>query len=370
LSEIRVREADAADNPALTALSKACPSGGGVRVYVDRSPDYFALTRLQGDRWWVGVAEVADGIVGSISAAARTVYLHGAPRDAWYVSDLKVAPRFRGPRLAVADRLVAALQEAGGAVTGFDAPGVLLILAGNRSMERRTAGPRGLARLDRFATLRSLAIPALWAPRGRRAGPAVGRAAAGDLEEMAALWRRVASRRQFAPALDAGSMARTIAAAPGLAAESYLLARGPDGRLEGFLAHWDQRELKRLVISRYPPHLAALRRLYNLAAAAFRAPSLPGGGSPLRIHSLFQVCVPADRPEVLRHLLLHACAAARRRGAALLQLGLDRRDPLLRAVRGLCAQATDAHAYATTAAGRYHGPSLDDRPLHVELALV
>jgi len=80
--------------------------------------------------------------------------------------------------------------------------------------------------------------------------------------------------------------------------------------------------------------------------------------------------VPEDAPDVLRALLLHAHAVHRRSGRLFFTLGLDRRDPLRVALRGLFAQPTYVGAYATTSAGRWQGGRLDGRPLHFESALV
>jgi hypothetical protein len=46
------------------------------------------------------------------------------------------------------------------------------------------------------------------------------------------------------------------------------------------------------------------------------------------------------------------------------------RDPLCAALSGLAAQPTDVGAYVLTPTGAYSGPSLSDRPLHYEIALV
>jgi hypothetical protein len=86
--------------------------------------------------------------------------------------------------------------------------------------------------------------------------------------------------------------------------------------------------------------------------------------------SALHLCVPADSPAVLRALLLAAHDALRGRGWAFFTLGLDARDPLRLALRGLWAQPTVVRAYVTTPAGCYAGPRLDSLPLHHEVALV
>jgi hypothetical protein len=72
---------------------------------------------------------------------------------------------------------------------------------------------------------------------------------------------------------------------------------------------------------------------------------------------------------VLRALLLQAYAAARGRGYSFFTIGLDVRDPLTVALRGLLAQPTDIHAYETAPSGRYRGPDLSGSPVHHEIAL-
>lgn len=364
-----VRRATPADNAALIALAAACPMEGDVGLCVDRAPDFFQLNRLEGERWRVGVAEGAEGVVGCVAVAERSAYLHGRPTRTLYVSDLKVHPAHRGG--GAADALTRFAVEACREVGGEEAPVLLTILAGNRSMERRARGPRGLPHLSRFATIRSHSVPLLW----RRRPPTdpalrVAPARAEDLDEMADLWRRIAPIRQFAPAYDAGGLARWIAAAPALDPAGYWLARRRDGRLTGFLALWDQASFKQLRVTGYSPRLRAARAVYNGLAPLLGASALPPAGGTLRCLTAVHVCVPADEPAVLRSLVLHACDAVRGRGYAFANVGLDVRDPLSGALRGLLAQPTDVHAYVTTPAGRYRGPPLGDRPLHYETALV
>ena len=50
-----------ADNDALVELSVACPMEGDIGLAVDRAPDFFALNRLEGDAWRVGVVDGPDG---------------------------------------------------------------------------------------------------------------------------------------------------------------------------------------------------------------------------------------------------------------------------------------------------------------------
>ncbi|HET7553928.1 MAG TPA: hypothetical protein VFK04_21735 [Gemmatimonadaceae bacterium] len=363
-----VREATPCDNEALVALAAACPMRGAISLCVDRAPDSFALNRLEGDRWRVGVAVTGGGdLVGCIAVATRTAYVSGTPTLVAYVSDLKVHPAHRNG--AVADALSAYASGASRELGGDDVPISLTILAGNRAMERRVEGPRGLPVLRRVATIRAHAVSLLW----RRAIPyssvTVVRGTEHDLEEMAALWKSVAPRRQLAPLYDADSLAAWVQAAPALDLGAYLIARRRDGRLAGFLGMWDQTEFKQLRVIDYSARLAAFRVGFNTVAPLIGAAALPSVGAPLRHLTAVHVCVAPDEPHVLRALLLHAYAAARGRGYAFFTVGLDVRDPLTVALRGLLAQPTDINVHVTAPSGRYRGPDFGESPFHHEIAL-
>jgi len=307
-------------------------------------------------------------VIGCVAASERLAYVNGAATRTAYAGDLKVHPAHRGG--FAADALEEFTREA---VRGYGGHGMLTlltVLGGNRAMERRAAGPRGLPTLTRFATLDVHAIPLLWKRAERVVGLHVDVACERDLDEMGALWNRVAPGRQLAPVLGAARLRAWIADAPGLSIEDYLVARRADGRIAGFLALWDQYFIKQLRVLGYSQRLTAVRAALNGLAPLARTPRLPAAGAVLPSLAVLHCCVERDEPEVLRALLLHAYAARRGAGYLFLTLALDRRDPLRTALRGLLAQPTVVGAYATTPAGRWTGASLDGRPLHFESALV
>lgn len=366
-----VRDAVAEDNDALLALAERCPMEGEIGLCISRRPDFFALNRLEGDRWRVGVVDGPDGTaVGCVAIAERNVYLHGRPARTMYVSDLKVHPDHRGG--PAADALCEYAREVCLAAGGDAIPTFLTILGGNRSMQGRLTGPRGLPNLHRFATVRAHSISLLWRRRtvplddGGRIEPA----GQDDIEEMAALWQRVALERQFATVHDAQSLAAWIEAAPGLDISHYRLARRRNGDLAGFVALWDQERFKQTTVTSYSRQLAAVRRLFNAAAPVVGATRLPSPGRTLRYLSAVNVCVPASTPGVLRSLLVHAYNELRGAGYSFITLGLDINDPLSAAVSGLLAQPTDSWACIATESGPYLGPDLAGRPVHHEIALV
>ena len=365
-----VRLAMDADNAALVELTTACPMEGDLALRIDRAPDFFALNRLEGDRWKVGVVDGPDGHpVGCVATAERRVWLHGRPATVIYAGDLKVQPEFRDTRTA--DSLERFVCDTARVTAGDSTPILLTVLAGNGAMERRAEGPRGLPRLHRFATLHSFAIPLLWRrPGAEDVDLRIATAIPRDLEEMADLWAAVASKRQFAPVLDAGALARWIDAAPGLALDDYLLARDGRGALLGFVGMWDQRAMKTLRVLRYSSTLSMLRGVVSAVAPFVGATAPPEIGEALHHASAVHLCVPSKRLDVLRALVIAAYNRLRGSGCVFMNVALDSRDPLIGGLRGLLATPTAIHAYATMASGSWSGPPLDDRPLHFETTLV
>src|SRR2546430_15750639 len=119
------------------ALAAACPMRGELTLCVRREPDFFALNRLQGDRWDVGVVDAGRaGVIGCVAIAERVAYVNGVAAPTAYVSDLKVHPAFRGRRNGtgrVADALTEYARETLHA-SGLHMPGRGTVLGVNAAM--------------------------------------------------------------------------------------------------------------------------------------------------------------------------------------------------------------------------------------------
>ena len=369
VGNISARDATSGDNDALVALSVACPMEGDIGLAVDRAPDFFALNRLEGDQWRVGVVDGPDGCpIGCIAIAERTVHINGEPTPAMYVSDLKVHPAHRGQ--GVAESLIEWARTASIEISGEEILTFFTVLAGNRAMERHMAGPRGLSHVRRVATIRTHSVSLLWRRRRLRAGLSVQPAESSDLEEMADLWMRLAPAHQFSQIYSASSLMSWIEAAPELDLSNYLVARSADGRLAGFMGLWDQSSFKRLRVTGYSRRLAAVRAGFNSLAPVVGAPRLPPPGGALQNLTAIHICVPPAEPKVLRTLVIDAYNRWRRRGYSFLNLGLDVTNPLSGGLSGLFAQGTDIWLCVASLSGRIGAVDLEDRIVHHEIALV
>lgn len=366
-----VREARPSDNDGLIALAAACPMVGDLSLRIDRRPDFFALNRLEGDRWRLAVAEREGSIVGCVAWSERRAFLNGREMRTGYAGDLKVHPDHRDTRVADALSLWA---EAACRDLPPRAPALITVLAGNRAMERRLSGVRGVPRFNMVGTIRTHSITILWkrGSLGRR-GPSsirTERARWIDVPQMGELWNRVAKGRQLAPVMTASSLGAWIRKAPGLDVSSYRVARSEKGELLGFFAVWNQQAFKQLTVLGYSPRMAAARKAFNVVAPIVGAEPLPAPGAPLSCATLLHVCVPGDRPDVLRALLVDAHNELRHSGVSFMNIGLDVRDPLANALGGLFAQPTDVNAYVLALRAGLAPEVMDGRPLHYEIALV
>jgi GNAT superfamily N-acetyltransferase len=362
----RVRPARAADNDALCRLAARCPMAGGVSICVHREPDFFALDAMLGNPWHVLVAEVAGAVVGCVAWAIRDAYVNGTPVRTGYIGDLKVDPAFRRRGLggALARAVRSELDRVDPAL-----PTLFTSLTGNRPV----ASLPGVKAEDhvsrRIGVVRVHSIPLLSRRRLSTSGGYVVREAQwDDLEQMAACWAVTGATRQFTRVVSPEMLAGAIDTAPGLEVSSYLLALDRRGTIVGFLALWDQRELKTTRILRYSRRQAVFRTGFNAVAPLFAAARLPSPGSALRGAHVFHACVPSA--EVLRSLLVEGYRRFAGSGLSYMAIGLDRCDPVRRALAGLWAQPTDVEVLVATPGGEDALPCLDPKPVHYETALV
>ncbi|MDO8611658.1 MAG: GNAT family N-acetyltransferase, partial [Dehalococcoidia bacterium] len=97
---LTVREATAEDNGSLIALELQSPLlVGNAEETFDRSPDFFACHRVQGD-YRIVLAEMEGRVVGVMAGAIQAPVVQGQPHRLVYIQQARVHPDFHGRRVA------------------------------------------------------------------------------------------------------------------------------------------------------------------------------------------------------------------------------------------------------------------------------
>jgi hypothetical protein len=364
---LAIRAATPADFPALRNFSATSSIDADLSLRIERGPEFFLRGGLHGERHLPILAEAEDvGIIGSVRLAERALRLGGRLARTFHLSDLRIDSRDRAEDIA--DRL---FRHAVAVCERIDPAAYLFVegFVGDRFVARFLEGGPRLPVLAHVATIRMHAV----LPFGRPPAPkgiAVHRAESGDLAGMAEFWQRVARRRQLAPELDAGRLESFVADAPGLEAQSYLVARRA-GQIEGFLGLWAQAGFSEFRVLRDSAETERLRHRLDRAAPLYGAPRLPAPGALRPGPSVVHLCVPASAPEVLQALLAAAYDQTASQGSAVCYtIGVDVRDPLRAALHGFRAFPIDLGVSAVVPRVRPSPPVPEGRPVHFETSLV
>jgi ribosomal protein S18 acetylase RimI-like enzyme len=329
------RLARATDEPELRRLARECPMIGAVRYSVEREPDFFALTRLQGGNARVLVMDDEDR-EGSLSAVAscveRTRHFGGALRPFGYLADLKVHPARRRQGLARALMDLAREHLQRERLTAFG-----VVLGSNASMRSVVTRTDAALRFQRLATVHNFNVFLTVRPSAP-AGTLVREARETDIEQLAELWNAVQRKRALTPALGPAELRAALAALASGALDHVLVVER-DRRIAGFAALWDPRPIKQVRLLGLSPRLAWLRRAYNPVARWLGRPTIPSDGGVLPFVYVSHVC--AETAADLRALLAGAHDRLAGSDALYLDLALDARDPLLGALAGLFKTSVD-----------------------------
>jgi ribosomal protein S18 acetylase RimI-like enzyme len=97
---LTVREATVEDNGSLIALELQSPLRiGDIEETFDRSPDFFACHRVQGD-YRIVLGELAGRVVGVMAGVIHGPVIQGRPHRLVYIQQARIHPDFHGRRVA------------------------------------------------------------------------------------------------------------------------------------------------------------------------------------------------------------------------------------------------------------------------------
>lgn len=366
MPSLEIRLAQETDNAALLRLTRDCPVEGPVSFCQERDPRFFTLNELQGDFFYIFVAEAAGRIIGSISLSRRRIYLDGRQVPAWYIGDLKIAPAWRGKGVLkqFITRTHRLLREK---ERGADL-GLNLIAKSNPAVRILTGDRPYLPRFVPLGTVRNYAVHFLFRKKEsaafevRRAGPQ-------ERDEIPRFLGRHYARRQFAPVVEPETFWEEVARTPGLGPGKFYVAKN-NGKLAGVAAAWDQQAFKRIRVLALNPRVRLTRPFYNLAVRPLGLGPIPPPGSVLSYFHLSDLAVEGDDPEIFRALLVKIHNDYLGGPYLFFTVSLLPEGSLQKALRGFWCHTFDSLLFAVMPHDSpWHDYDFSRRPLYADTAL-
>jgi len=251
-----IRVATKDDNQALLDLSRQAPMAAKLVVNNDRSPDYFYLDELMGDKFVVFVAEKNGGIIGTVGIVFRTVEYQGNPISIAYIGGIKIENPSQNTMLAF--RLMKHVTD-----YLMDTPiklGFILVIGANHAMEALLSGRAGIPAFDLVSHYRVKNIFPLPLLRpGKKYGLRL--ATQTDIPEMAELYRQFYAGYELKPNWTAEYLA-SLYTQKDFNLDNTGLAIHND-TIVAAISLWDQAQFKNTVISRYGGKFAFLKKIMS-----------------------------------------------------------------------------------------------------------
>jgi ribosomal protein S18 acetylase RimI-like enzyme len=310
---MKIRLAEADDNRSLKRIDSLCTQGKSMVYHYER--DDFFLRSRQYDRSYVYVAEIDGVIVGSVSAAIKTVRYNGKFTDIVYYYDIRVDPYQR--RKGIASALYEATADRffrEGAEYAY-----IYILGSNLPSMKLTKTLGAF----KMATFR---VYFLSVPRDERDVLCVKEGDIFDyycsvIEEDASGYdlsgEKSFIRNYVSPAGD--SPFRGIFSLPDHAGAHCSL--------------WDSSLLSTKVVDKVSLGLRLAAALPPKVKNMLRIPDIPAKGEMIRARHLFDLQWSGKDRAGFDKLITAVCARAGNEGARIVMCHLDTRDPLCDIIR-------------------------------------
>jgi predicted N-acetyltransferase YhbS len=285
-----VRIARQADNPALLELSRQTPMAADLVVSIDRAPDYFCLSNLQGNNPVIFVAEKDSKLIGAIGFSFRTVFFKGKPLEIAYIGGIKIDRDFQ--KSLVAFRLMKQVADFLGRSPVKCA--VILVMGKNAAMNALLSGRAGIPVFDHIAQYQ---VKYLLPIRCCRISDKylIRPAAPADIEELSTLFKQFYRNYEFALGWDEDYLSARFQEPDFGLEKSWLLIR--DDRIVAAASLWDQSAFKNTIVTHYGGKYALLSNLLR-----------PLNLLPKSNHPLSEICLrywvwPEQHPDAARDLI-------------------------------------------------------------------
>lgn len=346
---LRVRAATAADDAALRELLRETPLPGAVSLTLEREPSFFE-SEVDSLRHDVAFVTQGDELVACGSRILKRAWWQGGESDVAYLADLRVHP---GHQRRGGWALRAGYQHLEKmALLHPSAVTWTVVFEDNQIARNILVGREG--GLPNYVDRGRLLCPVMLIPK-REKWPRIPEGI--SVEQGVVNWQEIADflneryrDRPLAPVHRAEDFAEGKRW-PGLQARDWILVRR--GRqLVGCVAVWDLRATRQARLRAYRGWLRHARWPLKLLAGLLGRPPLPAPGSILSMAQVSFLAAEGDDVKLATLLLRGARVLAAQRGLHFLCACLHERDPLVPALQGFPAIASNGRLYEVISTGK------------------
>lgn len=318
--------AERGDDEELRALLRDNPMNGSMQVTFEREPDFFAACAIRGSFHQVGVGRDLESgrIVGLGTRSIAEAYVNGKAVPFGWLSDLRLAPAYRGGTLVARGYRFLRHLHGDGRAQFYGT----VIFNDNQTALRTIAATR--AGLPAYNDLGVMHCPGL---NLRRRKPAMAsdceiiRGRRQLLPEIVDCLNRNNVRKQFAPVHNVETFSRGDRWKDFQPSDFYVARR--NDRVIGVVGRWDQTAFKQTRVISYGKRLRWIVPAANAVQSLLGAPSFPEPGQYVPFFYVSFIAVDQDDRGVFRALLREVYNDAVGSSFRYAMLGLHERDPLL-----------------------------------------
>ncbi len=324
---VTYRAATPVDDAEMREFLHRSPSGGDVRLRIEKEPSFHDAFQVEGEQGDILLATdvESEAIVGVGARAEKSSFVNGETELLGYLSTLRIDAAYRGGKVLKAGYIrFKEFHDAARAklyTTTIMTSNVIAVRA-------LTQGRPGLPLYNDFGGYVTHIFGVRRNPFKARGDVTIRPAEARDALAMQEFWRKEGGKRQFFPLYTARQVVEPEGLLRGLNVWDFLLAIR-DGAIVGTIGLWNQMPFRQWIIDGYSRRAGMVMPFYNLCASATGRPTFPRGGEALDYRFLSLFVVADDDEKVALSLLstlwkkAHATAPD-----SLLVAGIHDRDPL------------------------------------------
>jgi len=339
----RIREAGLDDNERLIELARRCPTKGTLDIYSDRFPDFFAMTRQQGERSYVYVGESLQGdVVACAVLVERREQYEGELVKVLHFADLRIHPSVRRTRIAT--KLIQLYSDR--LLTGNYHHGVVEILKSNAAPSRANTLLRSQMHIGRATKVTMYKLLPIWNYKLSKKWE-YRQARRSDLPALAKLLQSVYRGVPGAPHFSIEWLQEALQKHGSFSLANIYVAHTSEGELSACVASWDQTSLRKTVVLRYPRLLKMFVRTLSMFGLLLKIPPLPKEGRSLRIKYFRWVAAKPEGLPALQSLMRFVLRKVKQeRTYQCVMVGFSDSDRLKASVRGLFKWREPLHIYS------------------------